>query len=288
MGANVYFTSQITPESVLALYKQLGAELTGNIAIKVHSGEPGNQNFLKPDFWKPVIDHVGGTVVECNTAYEGGRDTTARHMQTFINHGWSPMFPVDLLDAKGPDLELAIPNGLRIKKNFVGKNIQNYNSCLVLSHFKGHPMGGYGGALKQLAIGFASSYGKKYIHGVGDSANFWNSDRDHFKDAMADAASSIIDFFGGRIVYVNVMKNMSVDCDCCAKAEDPCIGDIGVLISTDPVAIDQACLDLVYASGDPGKAHLIQRIESRNGIRTIEAAAALGLGSRVYELIRNR
>ena len=288
MGANVYFTSQITPESVLALYKQLGAELTGNIAIKVHSGEPGNQNFLKPDFWKPVIDHVGGTVVECNTAYEGGRDTTARHMQTFINHGWSPMFPVDLLDAKGPDLELPIPNGLRIKKNFVGKNIQNYNSCLVLSHFKGHPMGGYGGALKQLAIGFASSYGKKYIHGVGDSANFWNSDRDHFKDAMADAASSIIDFFGGRIVYVNVMKNMSVDCDCCAKAEDPCIGDIGVLISTDPVAIDQACLDLVYASGDPGKAHLIQRIESRNGIRTIEAAAALGLGSRVYELIRNR
>ena len=288
MAATVYFSRTITPEKVLELYELAGKTLPGKVAIKLHSGEKGNQNFLKPDFWKPVIDHVGGTVVECNTAYEGGRDTTARHMQTFINHGWSPMFDVDLLDAKGPDLELPIPNGLRIKQNFVGKNIQNYNSCLVLSHFKGHPMGGYGGALKQLAIGFASSYGKKYIHGVGDPANFWNADRDHFKDAMADAASSVINFFGGRIVYINVMKNMSVDCDCCAKAEDPCIGDIGVLISTDPVAIDQACLDLVYASDDPGKDHLIQRIESRNGIRTIEAAAALGLGSREYELIRSR
>lgn len=286
MGSKVYFTSQITPESVLALYRQLGTELTGNVAVKVHSGEPGNQNFLKPDFWKPVIDHVGGTVVECNTAYEGGRDTTARHMQTFIKHGWTPMFPVDLLDAKGPDLELAIPNGKRIKKNFVGKNIAAYDSCLVLSHFKGHPMGGYGGALKQLSIGFASAYGKKYIHGVGNTADFWNADKNYFKDAMADAASSVIDFFGGRIVYINVMKNMSVDCDCCAKAEDPCIADIGVLISTDPVAIDQACLDLVYHSRDPGKAHLIARIESRNGIRTIEAAAALGLGSREYELIK--
>ena len=285
MTTKVYFTKTITPSSVLNLYKTLKVTLEGNVAIKVHSGEPGNQNFLRPDFWREVIDHVGGTVVECNTAYEGGRDTAEHHMQTFQKHGWLDSFPVDLLDAQGPDLELSIPNGLRIQKNFVGKDIKNYNSCLVLSHFKGHPMGGYGGALKQLSIGFASAYGKKYIHGVGNVENFWKSDADHFKDAMADAASSVIDFFEKRIVYINVMKNMSVDCDCCAVAEDPCIQDIGVLISTDPVAIDQACLDLVYASDDPGKSHLIQRIESRNGIRTIEAAAALGLGSREYQLI---
>ena len=284
MKAKVYFTREITPESVLKLYQLLGKELPGNVAIKVHSGEPGNQNFLKPDFWKPVVDHVGGTIVECNTAYEGGRDTTERHTKTLKAHGWSTVFPVDLLDAQGPDLVLEIPQGLRVQKNFVGKDIVNYDSCLVLSHFKGHPMGGYGGALKQLSIGFASAYGKKYIHGVGDPENFWGSDRDHFKDAMADTALSIVEFFKGQLVYINVMKNMSVDCDCCSPAKDPCMGDIGVLISTDPVAIDQACLDLVYASDDPGKSHLIERIESRNGIRTIEAAVALGIGTREYEL----
>ena len=284
MGSKVYFTSEISPEAVLKLYQHLGASLPGRVAIKVHSGEPGNQNFLAPEFWKPVIDHVGGTVVECNTAYKGGRDTTQRHMETFRKHGWSDCFPIDLLDAEGPDLELAIPQGKRIHKNYVGKDIQNYGSCLVLSHFKGHPMGGYGGALKQLSIGFASSYGKKYIHGVGKTEDFWSSDGDHFKEAMADAASSVMEFFKNQIVYINVMKNMSVDCDCCAVAEDPCIADIGMLISLDPVAIDQACLDLVYASQDPGKSHLIQRIESRNGIHTVEAAADLGLGSRDYEL----
>ncbi len=285
MKAKVYFTKQIAPEAVVALYETLGISLTGNVAIKVHSGEPGNQNFLRPEFWKPIIDHVGGTIVECNTAYEGGRDTTPRHIQTFKDHGWSDLFPVDLLDAQGPDLVLEIPKGKRIQKNYVGKDIAAYDSCLVLSHFKGHPMGGYGGALKQLSIGFASAYGKKYIHGVGDTENFWHSDRDHFKESMADAAGSVMEFFQNQIVYINVMKNMSVDCDCCAVAEDPCIADIGMLISTDPVAIDQACLDLVYASDDPGKEHLIQRIESRNGVHTIEAAAALGLGSREYELI---
>ena len=284
MKAKVYFTREITPQSVLKLYQLLGKELPGNVAIKVHSGEPGNQNFLRPEFWKPVVDHVGGTIVECNTAYEGGRDTTERHTKTLKVHGWSTVFPVDLLDAQGPDLVLDIPQGLRIQKNYVGKDIVNYDSCLVLSHFKGHPMGGYGGALKQLSIGFASAYGKKYIHGVGDAENFWGSDRDHFKDAMADSALSIVEFFKGQLVYINVMKNMSVDCDCCSPAKDPCMGDIGVLISTDPVAVDQACLDLVYASDDPGKSHLIERIESRNGIRTIEAAVALGMGSREYEL----
>ena len=285
MGSKVYFSRTITPEKVLELYQLLGKELTGNVAIKVHSGEPGNQNFLRPEFWKPVVDHVGGTVVECNTAYDGGRNTTERHLATFKKHGWSDHFTVDLLDAAGPDLVWEIPNGKKIKKNFVGKDVVNYDSMLVLSHFKGHPMGGFGGAIKQLSIGIASSYGKKYIHGVGDPDNFWGSDHDSFLEAMADAASSVVEYFKGNVVYINVMKNMSVDCDCCATAEDPCIADIGVLISCDPVAIDQACVDLVYACTDPGKPHFLERIESRNGVHTIEVAAEHGIGSREYELI---
>ena len=285
MKSKVYFSSVITPEKMLELYRLLGKELPGKVAVKVHSGEKGNQNFLKPEFWKPVIDHVGGTVVECNTAYEGARNTTKRHLQLFQEHGWN-MYTVDLLDAQGPDMELEIPGGKQIQKNFVGKDLANYDSTLVLSHFKGHPMGGFGGALKQLSIGFASSYGKKYIHGVGDTDNFWDSDHDSFLESMADAASSLVAYFQGNAVYVNVMKNMSVDCDCCAVAEDPCIADIGILVSLDPVAIDQACVDLVYACSDPGKPHLIERIESRNGIHTVEAAAALGIGSREYELIK--
>lgn len=285
MSAAVYFSRTITPEKVLELYKLLGRELPGRVAVKVHSGEKGNQNFLRPDFWKPMVEHVGGTVVECNTAYDGARNTTEKHRELIEYHGWNRCFPVDLLDAEGPDLELAIPNGKVIRKNFVGKDIVSYDSMLVLSHFKGHPMGGYGGALKQLSIGVASSYGKAYIHGAGDPEKLWTADHDAFLESMADAAGSVVDYFKGQLVYVNVMKNMSVDCDCCAKAEDPCIADIGILISTDPVAIDQACIDLVYACSDPGKPHLIERIESRNGIHTIEAAAALGYGSREYQLI---
>lgn len=285
MKPKVYFSKTITPEKVLHLYKLLGKKLPGNVAIKVHSGEAGNQNFLRPSFWKPVVDYVGGTVAECNTAYEGARNTTERHMALFQKHGWSDHFTVDLLDAQGPDWELSIPNGVRIKKNFVGKDLQNYDSILVLSHFKGHPMGGYGGALKQLSIGFASAYGKRYIHGVGDTENFWEREQDAFLESMADAAWSVAEHFKGNAVYINVMKNMSVDCDCCAEAEDPCIADIGILISEDPVAIDQACLDLVYQSDDPGKAHLLERIESRHGVHTVEAAAQLGIGAREYELI---
>lgn len=285
MSSQVFFTRTITPEKVLEMYKQTGKTLSGNIAIKVHSGEKGNQNFLKPDMWKPIIDHVGGTVVECNTAYEGARNETKLHLQTLRDHGWSSNFKVDLLDAEGPDIELDIPNGKRIKKNYVGKNLKNYDSMLVLSHFKGHPMGGYGGAIKQLSIGVASSYGKKYIHGVGDTVNYWESDHDSFLESMADAASSVIDFFKGNIVYINVMMNMSVDCDCCAVAEDPCIADIGILASLDPVAIDRACVDLVYSCNDKNKSHLIERIESRNGVHTIDAASDLGFGSKEYELI---
>ena len=285
MKATVYFSRTISPEKVLELYKLVGKELPGKVAVKVHSGEKGNQNFLRPDFWKNIIDDIGGTVVECNTAYEGERNTTRKHRELLNAHGWNRYFPVDLLDAVGPDLELAIPNGKVIKRNFVGKDIANYDSMLVLSHFKGHPMGGYGGALKQLSIGVASSYGKAYIHGAGDPEKIWTSDHDAFLESMADAAGSVVDYFQGNLVYINVMKNMSVDCDCCAVAEDPCIADIGVLASTDPIAIDQACIDLVYACTDPGKPHLLERIESRNGIHTIEAAAALGYGTRAYDLI---
>ena len=285
MKATVYFSRTITPEKVLELYQRVGKKLPGNVAVKVHSGEKGNQNFLRPDFWKDIVDHVGGTVVECNTAYSGARNTTARHRGLLEEHGWSRTFPVDLLDAEGPDLELPIPGGRVIQKNFVGKDIVNYDSMLVLSHFKGHPMGGFGGALKQLSIGVGSSYGKAYIHGAGDPAQLWTADHNAFLEAMADAAGSVIDYFGGNLVYINVMKNMSVDCDCCAVAEDPCIADIGILASTDPIAIDQACLDLVYASTDPGKSHLLERIESRNGVHTIEAAAALGYGTREYDLV---
>lgn len=285
MKSKVFFSKTITPEKVLELYRMLDKTLEGKVAVKIHSGEVGNQNFLKPDFWKPVIDHVNGTVVECNTAYDGSRNTTERHMKTMHEHGWSKYFDVELLDAEGPDLELAIPNGKKIKKNFVGKALADYDSMLVLSHFKGHPMGGYGGAIKQLSIGVASSMGKAYIHGVGDTNNFWGADHDSFLESMADAASSIIDYFKENIVYINVMKNMSVDCDCCAVAEDPCMADIGILASLDPIAIDQACLDLVYASDDPGRDHLLKRIESKNGVHTIDAAADLGFGSREYELI---
>ena len=286
MKSKVYFSRQITPEKVASLYKLLGKNLSGKVAVKLHSGEVGNQNFLKPDFWKPIIEQVGGTVVECNTAYEGERNTTAKHLKTMKRHGWTEYFDVDLLDAEGPDLVLDIPNGKVIHKNYVGKNLKNYDSLLVLSHFKGHPMGGYGGALKQLSIGIASSYGKAYIHGAGVAEDIWTSDHDSFLESMADAALSIVDYFKDNAVYINVMKNMSVDCDCCAVAEDPCIKDIGILASTDAVAIDQACIDLVYAAkGDPGQKHFLERVESRNGVHTIEAAAELGVGLRDYELI---
>ena len=285
MAANVYFSRTITPEKVLQLYQLVGKPLPGRVAIKLHSGEKGNQNFLKPEFWKPIIDHVGGTVVECNTAYAGARNTTAAHRQLMADHGWSQHFSVDILDAEGPDLALPIPGGTVIQTNYVGKNIENYDSMLVLSHFKGHPMGGFGGAIKQLSIGVASTYGKLWIHGAGDPVLSFDADHDSFLASMADAAGSVVDYFQGNLVYINVMKNMSVDCDCCAVAEDPCIADIGILASTDPIAIDQACVDLVYACTDPGKPHLLQRIESRNGLHTLAVADAHGYGSREYNLI---
>lgn len=281
----VYFIRNCESESVLKLWNALGKELPGKVAVKVHSGEAGNQNFLTPDFWKEIIDTVGGTVVETNTAYGGERNTTEKHLKTLSKHGWSKYFPTEILDGEGPDMVLDIPDGKCIKKNYIGKETAKYDSLLVLSHFKGHPMGGYGGALKQLSIGMASSFGKAYIHGVGEPEKIWTADHDSFLRSMADAASGVVKYFGDNIVYINVMKNMSVDCDCCAVAEDPCMKDIGMLISTDPVAIDKACLDLVYASDDPGKDHLIERIETRNGGLTVDAAADLAIGSKEYELI---
>lgn len=282
--SKVYFTRNITSENVLKMYKVLNIELQGRVCVKVHSGEAGNQNYLKPLFFKDIIDYVNGTVVECNTAYDGERNTTIKHKKIMDEHGWTKYFNVDIMDSEG-DLELNIKNGKVIKKNFVGNHIKNYDSMLVLSHFKGHPMGGYGGALKQLSIGCASSYGKAYIHGAGVPQDIWTADHDKFLESMSDAASSVVDYFKGNIAYINVMCNMSVDCDCCKVAEDPCISDIGILSSTDPVALDKACIDLVYNSSDPNKGHLIERIESRNGTHIIYEANKRGIGSLEYELI---
>ena len=282
--AKVYMSKAITPEAVIRLYEALNVKLEGKVAVKLHSGEVGNQNFIRPDFLKPAIDHVQGTIVECNTAYEGKRNTTEAHWETMKLHGWSEIANVDIMD-ETDEIALTVEGGFHLKENFVGEHLKRYDSMLVLSHFKGHPMGGFGGALKNISIGIASAHGKAHIHGAGVAEHIWSADHDSFLESMADAAQSIVNFFADRIVYINIMKNMSVDCDCCAVAEDPKIGDIGILASTDPVALDQACVDLVYASEDPGKAHLLERIESRNGVHTIEAAAKLNLGTREYELI---
>ena len=283
MKSKVYFTREISSEKLLEIYKKLGVELKGKVAVKVHSGEKGNQNYLKPLFYKDIIDYVKGTVVECNTAYDGARNTSEKHLKLLEEHEWSKYYNVDLLD-KDAELELPVKEGKHLKVNYVGKNIENYDSMLVLSHFKGHPMGGFGGSLKNLSIGLASSYGKANIHGAGNPEDIWTSDHDSFLESMAEADKTIMDY-EKNIAFINVMANMSVDCDCCAVAEDPCMKDIGILASTDPVALDQACVDLVYNSTDPGKNHLIERIESRNGIHTIEEAEKLKVGIRNYELI---
>lgn len=282
--SKVYFSKKITKERMIDMYEVLGIKLNGKVAVKLHSGEQGNQNYLRPEFMKNIVEYVNGTVVECNTAYDGERNTTEKHIKLMENHGWSRYFNVDILDAQG-EMKLDIADGKRIHENFVGKNLADYDSLLVLSHFKGHPMGGFGGALKNISIGLASSHGKAYIHGAGKPEEIWTADHDSFLESMADAAKSIMDYEKGNIAFINVMCNMSVDCDCCAEAEDPCMADIGILSSLDPVALDQACLDLVYNSNDPGRDHLIERIESRNGVHTIEAAAELHTGVRDYELI---
>lgn len=288
--SKVYFTKEITPESVVKIYEALGISLPGKVAIKLHSGEKGNQNYIRPEFVRPIVEKLNATVVECNAAYGGARNTTEKHKKLIEEHHWTKYFDVDIMDEEGPDVELDIPNGKVLKKDFVGKHINNYDSMLVLSHFKGHPMGGYGGALKQLSIGVASSEGKSWIHSAGQSKDqytIWDNlpEQDLFLESMADAASSVVKHFKGNIAFINVMCNLSVDCDCCAVAEDPCMKDIGILASLDPIAIDQACIDLVYNSKDPGRDHFVERVERQHGIHTIEAAAELGFGTREYELI---
>ena len=286
--SKVYFIKDISPENVIKAYEALGIELKGNVAVKLHSGEPGNQNFLRPDFMKPAVDHVGGTIVECNTAYDGGRDTTERHKKTMQLHGWVEIADVDIMDAEG-EMTIPVAGGKHLDVNYVGKTLPEYDSMLVLSHFKGHPMGGYGGALKQLSIGCASSDGKAWIHSGGTwktQDGLWSNtcEQDTFLAAMADAASSVTDLFAGRAAYINIVCNLSVDCDCCAVAEDPCMRDIGILASLDPVALDRACLDLIEHSDDPGREHFLERVYSRHGQRTIDFAAALGVGSVDYTL----
>lgn len=288
--SKVYFIKEITPENIVKIYEKLETKLEGKVAVKLHSGEKGNQNFIRPEMVKNIVEHVNGTVVECNTAYEGARNSTEKHKKLLEEHGWNKYFNVDLLDAEGPDMVLPIPNGRIIKENYVGKNLANYDSMLVLSHFKGHAMGGYGGALKQLSIGCSSSDGKTWIHTAGKAKHqeeLWDNlpEQDKFLEAMADAASSVVEHFKDKIVFINIMKNISVDCDCASNAEAPCVKDIGILASTDPVAIDQACIDLVKNSGDPGTEHFFERVNSRHGTHTIDVAAEIGIGSKEYDLI---
>ena len=287
--AKVYFIKEINNINIVKIFEKLNIDLKGKVAVKLHSGEKGNQNYLKPELVHDIIERVGGTVVECNTAYDGARNTTEKHQELMKEHGWNKYYSVDIMDSEG-SITLDIPNGSVIKKNFVGSHLNNYDSILVISHFKGHPMGGFGGALKQLSIGIASSAGKAYIHTAGKTDNpsiLWENlpEQNRFIEAMADAAYSVHNKFKNNIAYINIMMNMSVDCDCCAVAEDPCMKDIGILASINPVALDKACLDLIYNSNDLGKNHLIERIESRNGTHIIEAAKQINFETTEYDLI---
>ena len=282
-----YMTKEITPESLVRIYHALGAALSGSVAVKLSTGEPGGHNFLQPELIGNLVQELKGTIVECNTAYEGRRNTSRAHWETIRDHGFAAIAPCDILDEDG-HMPLPVTDGYHLKENYVGTHLQNYDSMLMLSHFKGHAMGGFGGALKNMSIGLASSYGKIWIHSSGTSTRFedvFTADHDSFLESMADADRSVMDYMGREnIVYINVANRLSVDCDCDAHPHDPEMKDIGIFASADPVALDQACVDAVYASEDEGKAALIERMESRNGIHTVEAAETHGLGSRRYEL----
>lgn len=287
--AKVYFTQEITAESLQRIYHALGVTLKGKVAVKISTGEPGGHNFLQPALIAPLVQELKGTIVECNTAYEGRRNTSAAHWETMKEHGFTAIAPCDLMDEHG-EMSLPVTGGKRIQENFVGENLKNYDSMLMLSHFKGHPMAGLGGALKNMSIGVASAHGKQWIHtsGSGDTSfdALMNADHDSFLLSMADADQSVMEYMGREnIVYINVANRLSVDCDCCAAPAEPEMMDIGIFASLDPVAVDQACVDAVYASPDPGKAALIERMESLNGILTVKAAAELGLGSQAYEIV---
>lgn len=283
----VFFTREITPEALVGIYEALGREATGRVAVKLSTGEPGGHNFLQPALIAPLVQKISGTIVECNTAYGGGRSKTADHLKTAEAHGFTAIAPVDIMDAEG-DAALPVEGGKHLKEDFVGSHYLNYDFTVVLSHFKGHAMGGFGGAIKNISIGIASSAGKAWIHTAGKTkTDLWNNlpEQDDFLESMAEAAKAVTTHCGERILYISVMNNLSVDCDCSAHPEAPQMGDIGILASIDPVALDKACVDLVYASSDPGKVHLIERMESRHGIHTLEHAEAIGVGSQQYELV---
>ena len=283
--AKVYFTKEITENSLIEIYNKLEKELTGKVAVKISTGEPGGHNFLNPDLIKSLVQKLNGTIVECNTAYKRRRNKTEEHLKVVEEHGFTKIANVDIMDSK-EDMEIPVYGGKHLKVNYVGKNLSNYDSMLVLSHFKGHAMGGFGGALKNMSIGIASSTGKAWIHSGGISfTNFWNTEQNKFIESMAEADKSVIDFMNGKILYINVINNISIDCDCNSNPEKPCMKDIGIVASCDPVAIDKASFDLIYNSADEGKNRLLERINSKNGTHIFKYSESLNIGSTEYELI---
>lgn len=282
----VYMFKAITPENLIKIYEVLGREAKGKVAVKLSTGEPGGHNFLQPSLIKALVQKVNGTIVECNTAYGGGRSDTESHLKAAKDHGFTAIAPVDIMDAEG-ETELPVRDGKHLTRDIVGKNFLNYDFVIILSHFKGHAMGGFGGAIKNMSIGIASSNGKRLIHSAGESTTSWGSpEQDDFLESMAEAAKAVADHCGRNILYISVANNLSVDCDCDSSPADPQMGDIGILASLDPVALDRACTDLVRSSSDHGKIHLIERIDSRHGMHTLDHAEALGMGSQKYELRR--
>lgn len=290
-ASKVYFTNDLTSEGMIRVYEALGFQTEGTVAIKLSTGEAGGNYYLHPDLIQGIVDRVDGTIVECNTAYGGSRAATAEHMQVAKDHGFTEIAEVDIMDAQG-SVSLPVEDGIFMKENLVGSNLENYGSMIVLSHFKGHAMAGYGGAIKNISIGIASASGKSLIHSSGSFSASWGwmagamfKPQEHFLAAMAESGKSVSEYFGNgdNIVYINVLNNISIDCDCDSNPSVPEIHDIGILASTDPVALDQACIDLVY--GAEGSSSLINRIEDRNGLYTLDYAQAIGLGSKEYELI---
>lgn len=287
--SKVYFTKDISASSLIKMFDVLGKKLNGKVGVKISTGEKGNNNYLNPKLIKNLVSYVSGTIVECNTAYAGNRNTTALHLETIKEHGFLDIADVDIMDSDG-DMKIPVNNGFHLKYNYVGSHLKNYDSILMLSHFKGHPMGGFGGALKNMSIGVASSAGKAYIHTAGKTnevEELWSNiaEQDDFLESMADADKSVVDYMNGNIVYINVINNISVDCDCVASPEDVCMNDIGIVSSLDPVAIDRACVDLIYSSSDKGRTHMVERIERQNGTHILDSAEKLGIGSQDYEFI---
>ncbi|WP_407712280.1 MULTISPECIES: DUF362 domain-containing protein [Butyricimonas] len=284
----VYMFTKISAENLVKIYEALGREATGKVAVKLSTGEPGGHNFLQPALIKDLVKKVNGTIVECNTAYGGGRADTENHLKAAKEHGFTAIAPVDIMDADG-EVALPVKGGKHLKEDFVGSHYLNYDFTIILSHFKGHAMGGFGGAIKNMSIGIASSGGKAWIHSAGKTkGDPWGNlpPQDDFLESMAEAAKAVADHCGDKILYISVANNLSVDCDCDASPEDPQMGDIGILASLDPIALDKACTDLVRASEDHGKIHLIERIDSRHGMHTLEYGEKLGIGSQKYELVK--